>query len=459
MLRKSFKKRLVFSTLVLWILAAMFVFVSCGGNDAGSDPAPDDSLLPRLTGTWYRSGGDDANAWEDGYVITNATVTRISSQGGAALSPKTGSVEHVYNFSKIAGCVIVKYGDAEYNAVYFNNLLTSTGTVDLTDAYVVADGSSSAMESLEEAKDRFRPENAETYGGGNTQPPTRFARYDDHDLNPLLLGTFRTNGGEGADAWTDEYVVTHATITHISTFGGIETGSIEYVYNITDTAGSIIVKYTGGSNSGKYDAVHFKNLASGQVLLGNAYTVADYTVPSAVSTLDAAKGRFNPANAEAYGGWTVQMGEAQTRFVNNHQFNAGLAGTWTVSGGEGANAWTDTFTITLGAGAQKTRISHSGSFGYTDAEVEYVYNITDTAGCIIIKYPAGSNSGRLFDAVYFKDLSDTQVLLGDAYDATDPGWDAAVYSLDAAIERFDPANAEAYGGWTAQMGSPQQKQQ
>jgi hypothetical protein len=469
MLKTNFKescistKRLIFSAAaVLLIFIALFAFVSCEANNPGSDPDLDldDSLLPRLTGTWQAKGGEGANAWTDDYVITNASVTRISSQSQP--TTKSGSIEYVYNFSNIAGCIIVKYGDTEYNAVYFNNLLSSTGTVDLVSAYVATDGSSSAVKSLAEAKERFRPENAETYGGGDTQPSTRHQRFPDtHTLNSQLTGTWQASGGEGANAWTDDYVITNASVTHISSYGGgaptTVTGSIEHVYNITKTAGCIIIKYTEGENSGKYDAVYFKDLGSTQVILGSAYTVADYTVPAAVSTLDAAKGRFKPANAEAYGGWTAQMGTPQQKFNDDNQLNASLAGTWTASGGEGANAWTDTYTITLGAGGSKSTISHPGDYGYTNAEIEYVYNITDTAGCIVIKYTA--NGADKYSAVYFKDLSTTQVLLGNAYTVADYTVSPAVDSLDDAKEKFKPANAEAYGGWTAQIGTPQQKEQ
>jgi hypothetical protein len=458
MLKKGFEKRLFFSAMaVLFIFVALFGFMSCESNDAGSDSDPDDSLLPRLTGTWEASGGTDTNAWADEYVITNASVTRISSPSGATPTIKSGSIEYVYNFSKIAGYIIVKYDETEYNAVYFNNLLATTGTVDLVSAYA-ADGTSSATESLEEAKERFSPENAETYGGGDTQNPIRYSRVlDQYTLNSSLAGTWTGSGGTGTNAWTDDYVITNKSVTHISSYGGgaptTVTGYIEHVYNITDTAGCIIIKYTDGTNSGKYDAVYFKNLSTTEVLLGDAWDATDTAYEAAVSSLDAAKGRFKPANAEAYGGWTAQMGTPQQKFNDNNQLNSGLAGTWTATG----EGWTDTYTITLGEGASKSTISHSGDYGYTDADIEHVYNITDTAGCIIIKYTEGTNSDK-YDAVYFKNLSSTAVLLGDAWDATDPGYEAAVSDLDEAKEKFKPANAEAYGGWAAQMGTPQQKQ-
>jgi hypothetical protein len=422
-----------------------------------------DSLLVGLLGTWKDSGGTGANAWTDDYVITNATVTYISSGSGTSV----GTIEYIYNFDEASGCIIIKFTVNpitdlidKYNAVYFQQL--TANKVVLGSAYTVEDNTSSAVSTLDEAKERFKLANAATYGGGTAQYITNHQKFTDtHVLNPSLAGTWTASGGEGANAWTDDYVITNASVTYISSYGGgaptTVTGSIEYVYNITNTDGCIIIQYTGGSNDGKYDAVYFKGLTSTQTLLGSAYTVADYTIPSAVSTLDAAKERFKPANAEAYGGWTAQMGTPQQKFNDTHVLNPSLAGTWTASGGEGANAWTDTYTITLGTGGSKSTISHPGDYGYTNAEIEYVYNITDTAGCIIIKHTEGDNSGK-YDAVYFKDLSSTQVLLGDAWDANDPAYEAAVDSLDAAKEKFKPANAEAYGGWTAQMGTPQQKQ-
>jgi hypothetical protein len=140
-----------------------------------------------------------------------------------------------------------------------------------------------------------------------------------------------------------------------------------------------------------------------------------------------------------------------------------LIGSWTASGETEFGTWSDTYTITAGT---PPKISHPSSWGddtsytnYKDAAIVFVYNFSETAGCLIIKRPDSK-----YSAVYFKDLTTTSVLLGDAYDSSvtyDPdnpnATDPAVSTLDAAKERFKPANAELYGGGSAQTGTPQTK--
>jgi hypothetical protein len=142
-------------------------------------------------------------------------------------------------------------------------------------------------------------------------------------------------------------------------------------------------------------------------------------------------------------------------FVDDHQLNQGLVGTWIFPGDS-----PDPYTITAGT---PPTISHPSGFGgytdYTDAPIEYVYNFSETAGCLIIK-----REENKYTAVYFKDLTASTVLLGDAYDtsivydASKPNEaDPATGTLGAAKERFKPENADSYGGGSAQTGNPQQK--
>jgi hypothetical protein len=143
-------------------------------------------------------------------------------------------------------------------------------------------------------------------------------------------------------------------------------------------------------------------------------------------------------------------------FVDDLNLNQGLIGTWTASG----EGWSETFTIVAGT---PPKISHPNGYGdytdYSNASIEYVYNFSDTAGCLIIKRPDNK-----FSAVYFQALTAASVLLGNAYDTrveydyTNPNaTDPAVADLDAAKERFKPENAAIYGGGSAQIGTPQQK--
>jgi hypothetical protein len=151
--------------------------------------------------------------------------------------------------------------------------------------------------------------------------------------------------------------------------------------------------------------------------------------------------------------------ESDDSFVDDHKLNAGLVGTWK-GGGEG---WTDTYTITDNTANEKQlgTISHPEGFpGYNNANIAFVYNFSETSGCLIIKYTDSSNNGK-YNAVYFKDLSSGSVLLGDAYDtsiAYPANNDSSVATLDEAILRFAPENADAYGGGAAQTGTPQLKQ-
>jgi hypothetical protein len=153
-------------------------------------------------------------------------------------------------------------------------------------------------------------------------------------------------------------------------------------------------------------------------------------------------------------------------FVDDHKLNTGLIGTWKGSGtypGEDGTevSWTDTYTITSGSGDILGTIAHPDGWTWQDANIEYVYNFSDSAGCLIVKYTDSSNNGK-YNAVYFKDLSSGSVLLGEAYDTSiiyPADTDSSVGTLEEAKTRFAPENAEAYGGGSGQTGTPQQKQQ
>jgi hypothetical protein len=139
-------------------------------------------------------------------------------------------------------------------------------------------------------------------------------------------------------------------------------------------------------------------------------------------------------------------------FVDDHKLNSGLIGTWKLSGSyedaEGVHTYTDTYIVTANS------ISHPEAYPpYTNASIDYVYNFSNTAGCLIIKTAAAS-----WTAVYFKDLSAATVLLGDAYNVADYTQPAAVATLEEAKERFKPENANSWGGGAAQAGTPQTKQ-
>jgi hypothetical protein len=144
-------------------------------------------------------------------------------------------------------------------------------------------------------------------------------------------------------------------------------------------------------------------------------------------------------------------------FDDDLQLNQKLIGSWTASG----DGWSDTYIIKAGSPPKISHPSGDGGYmDYTDASIKHVYNFSDAAGCLIIERPDGK-----FSAVYFKDLTANNVLLGNAYDTNkvydgnNPnGQDPATTTLEAAKERFKPENADAYGGGSAQGGDPQTRE-
>ncbi|GHV37491.1 hypothetical protein AGMMS49546_05400 [Spirochaetia bacterium] len=144
-----------------------------------TDPPPDrgDAFNSGLTGTW---SADFGNGYIDTYKITDSTVTE---EGTGAMAHSTGSIEYVYNFSSIAGVIIVKfttYTDdlssvlpsyslvGRYSAVYFNNLTATSvklGTAtDLSKNYMT-ESTDASVTTLEDAKERFKPTNINLWGG------------------------------------------------------------------------------------------------------------------------------------------------------------------------------------------------------------------------------------------------------------------------------------------------------
>jgi hypothetical protein len=146
-------------------------------------------------------------------------------------------------------------------------------------------------------------------------------------------------------------------------------------------------------------------------------------------------------------------------FIDDNKLNQGLVGTWEDSGTNESGSWTDTYVIKAnsgGGGGHQGTISHP-EFGYENATIEFVYNFSETSGCLIIKYTDGDKDGR-YSAVYFKYLKSDSVLLGDAYDVADYTIDVTVANLNEAKEKFAPANADKWGGGSKQIGTPQTKQ-
>jgi hypothetical protein len=120
--------------------------------------------------------------------------------------------------------------------------------------------------------------------------------------------------------------------------------------------------------------------------------------------------------------------------TEDHSLNQRLVGAWYRDFGGG---YTDSYTITAGS-----KITHPSDFGngLTNADIAYVYNFSNTAGCLIIK----RDTDGKFTAVYYKELKTDSIIIGDAFnpDYTYPTAD----SLEAAKTTFAPENRTKYGG-------------
>jgi hypothetical protein len=172
MFRKNalLKNALSFCAVLCLVMGALS-FTGCpvsgGGGSGGGD---DDKLNDGLIGTW--------DSGYDGYEISSTAIIYRSTYDNAGF---TGSIQYIYNFSETAGVIIVKYtaydlgfgaSVGQFQGVYFGDLTPTT--VKLGSAYE-ADYSVVEVDTLAEAKEKFKPENISLYGGelGNASPQTR----------------------------------------------------------------------------------------------------------------------------------------------------------------------------------------------------------------------------------------------------------------------------------------------
>jgi hypothetical protein len=435
MLKTNFKescistKRLIFSAgAVLWVLAALFTFASCGGNDPGGDLES-----PLVNTSWPIQAKKDGSSETLTVAITDSKIVVTDSLGKVVSSQPYTYKDGLYFIEgSSSGISITK----EASGLTLGNGFSVPDYSGFT-----PDGDSTQIDN-----NKADELNDAKQGDPVTIAPTPGSA----SLLPGLLGTWIDSGEYNGAVWTDDYTITTTTVTHAES-GVEETGSIEYVYNFDDKSGCIIVKYADG----KYNGVFFGNLTATTADLGDAWDAEDPDYDSSVATLAAAIERFKPENAKNYGGGDAQYATGHAKDTDTHTLNSGLVGTWAASGESSYGPWTDTYTITAGTGGQIGTITHDEGYTWTSATIEYVYNFDATSGCLIVKYTVdGTNK---YNAVYFKDLSTTQVLLGDAYTVADYT-SSAVATLAEAKIRFKPENAADYGGGESQMGTPQQKQ-
>jgi hypothetical protein len=122
-------------------------------------------------------------------------------------------------------------------------------------------------------------------------------------------------------------------------------------------------------------------------------------------------------------------------FIDDNKLNPRLIGTWSRDFGGGE---IDTYIITA-----DSKITHPSSFGnaLTDAGIEYVYNFSDAAGCLIIE----RNTDNKFTAVYYKDLKTSSIIIGDAINPDLKTYPTAK-DLEEAKTMFAPENRTKYRG-------------
>ncbi|MDR1637973.1 MAG: hypothetical protein LBR93_11625 [Treponema sp.] len=125
--------------------------------------------------------------------------------------------------------------------------------------------------------------------------------------------------------------------------------------------------------------------------------------------------------------------------------NPGLIGTWTLY----AYSTTDVYAIT------PTRLSHHSYSTYPDPNLSgpivFVYNFDAASGCLIVQRATDEK----YTAVYYKDLDEDSVVLGDAYTVSDFNIDVTVPTLAEAITKFAPENKSLYGGDLSVAGTMQ----
>jgi hypothetical protein len=145
-------------------------FIGCDSDD-GDEWVDDHELNTNLVGEWHK---DFDGGYSDTYTITPSTISHPQAYPPYA----NAEIIWVYNFneSKTTGGIIIRRNEANfqakpYLAVWFNDLESRT-SVRLGDAYdttkdYLTESTDASVATLEEAKKRFKYENAPTYGGGS----------------------------------------------------------------------------------------------------------------------------------------------------------------------------------------------------------------------------------------------------------------------------------------------------
>jgi hypothetical protein len=157
--------------VLICVAVAALVLAACEHN-----PFYDDGKLnPLLIGRFVlQDDGTLDYTFKDEYICTETTLTYNSVYDGeSSYLSKAGTIEYVYNFNETSGCLILKYTAGgyigKYGAMYFSHI--NSASVLWGDAYN-ADWSIPTADTLEAAKEKFKPEYATLYGGGAAQQGT-----------------------------------------------------------------------------------------------------------------------------------------------------------------------------------------------------------------------------------------------------------------------------------------------
>ncbi|MDR0451638.1 MAG: hypothetical protein LBH15_01185, partial [Treponema sp.] len=255
----------------------MFVFVSCGGND------PAGSTKSLLAGKIWsveaqKDGSDESESLK--VAITDTKIIVIDSSGKVVSTQPYTYQDELYFIGNSGTGISISADSSGLN-------LGAGFTVEGYDSFKPRRGSQPIDSSKAGELNNAEP------GSTVTIPPP-----SSNSILPGLIGAWTDSGEYNGNKWTDDYIITATTLTHASSYSGISTGSIVYVYNFDNASGCLIVKYAEDN----YNAVYFQSLTATSVTLGDAFDSNGENYDSSVATLAEAIERFRPENAKDYGG-------------------------------------------------------------------------------------------------------------------------------------------------------------
>jgi hypothetical protein len=156
------------------VAVAALVLAACEHSGGGAiNPDLNRQLIGRFL---LESDASLDYTFKNEVICNGTTVVYNMVYNGETYISWAGTIEHVYNFNaaSTAGCLIVKYSTYEgapyagkYGAMYFSHVNSSS--VKWGDAYDAANQEVPTAATKSEAIEKFKPENANRYGGADAQ--------------------------------------------------------------------------------------------------------------------------------------------------------------------------------------------------------------------------------------------------------------------------------------------------